>query len=181
MSKLLSAALVILVLSACSSASVDDYANFEPKLDPVLFFDGKLTAHGVIKNRGGGVIRTFSADINAYWKDDIGTLEEEFLFDDGEIQLRKWTLTPTGDGTYVSTAGDVVGEGQLIYAGNSIFLDYVLRIAYGESSIDVRVDDRMYLVSDNVLINESIMKKFGVRVGSIALVIIRHEAGQPVI
>jgi hypothetical protein len=181
MSKLLSAALIALALSACSSVSIDDYARFEPTLDPVLFFDGKLTAHGVIKNRGGGVMRTFSADINAYWKDEIGTLEEEFLFDDGEIQYREWTLTPSGDGTYISTAGDVVGEGQLKSAGNSIFLNYVLRIAYGESSIDVTVDDRMYLVSDNVIINESIMKKFGVRVGSIALVIIRHEAGEPAI
>jgi len=168
-------------MAACSSVSVDDYRDFEPSLDPARFFDGKLTAHGVIKNRGGRVIRTFNADIIAFWQDGVGTLEEDFLFDDGEIQRRVWTLTPKGDGTYVSTAGDVVGEGMLESTGNSIFLDYVLRIAYGESSIDVRVDDRMYLVSENVLINESSMKKFGVRVGGITLVIIRHEAATPVI
>ena len=181
MTKLVSAALAILLLSACSSASVDDHSNFTPQLDPVDFFDGKLTAHGVIKNRSGRVIRTFSADINAYWKDDIGTLEEDFVFDDGELQTRKWTLTPAQNGAYIGTAGDVVGEGKLTNAGNSIFLDYVLRIAYGESSIDIRVDDRMYLVSDNVVINESIMRKFGFRVGSISLVIIRHETDQSII
>ena len=176
----LATCVILLLLGACSSVSVDDYRGFEPALDPVRFFDGKLTAHGVIKNRGGRVIRTFSADIIAFWQDGVGTLEEDFLFDDGEIQRRVWTLTPKGDGTYVSTAGDVVGEGLLESSGNSIFLDYVLRIAYGESSVDVRVDDRMYLVSENVLINESSMKKFGVRVGGITLVIIRHEATTPV-
>lgn len=170
---------LILLVTACSSIHVDDYAGFEPALDPVTFFDGKLTAHGVVKNRGGLVIRTFNADIKAYWQDGVGTLEEDFTFDDGEVQRRVWTLTPRGDGTYVSTAGDVVGDGLLETAGNSIFLDYVLRIAYGESTIDVRVDDRMYLVSDNVLINESSMKKFGVKVGSIALVIIRHDSQPP--
>ncbi|MEH6592583.1 MAG: DUF3833 domain-containing protein [Halioglobus sp.] len=179
MTKLPLLLLLTLLLGACSSVSVDDHANFRPALDPVLFFDGKLTAHGVIKNRGGRVIRTFSADIVASWQNGVGTLDEAFVFDDGEVQQRVWTLTPSGDGTYLSTAGDVVGEGLLTTAGNSIFLDYVLRIAYGESSIDVKVDDRMYLVSENVLINESIMKKFGVRVGSIALVIIRHESSTP--
>jgi len=180
MPKTLTSFVCILLLSACSAVTVDAYKNFEPLLDPVAFFDGKLTAHGVIKNRSGLVIRTFNADINAYWRDGIGTLEEEFLFDDGEVQHRVWTLTPSGNGTYISTAGDVVGEGLLSFSGNSIFLDYVLRVPYGGSSVDVRVDDRMYLVSEDVLINESIMKKYGVRVGSISLVIIRHRVATPV-
>lgn len=180
MPKSLTSFVCIMLLSACSAVSVDDYKNFEPSLDPVAFFDGKLKAHGVIKSRSGLVIRTFNADINAYWRDGVGTLEEEFLFDDGEVQQRVWTLTPSGNGTYISTAGDVLGEGLLSFSGNSIFLDYVLTIPYGESSVDVRVDDRMYLVSENVLINESIMKKFGIRVGSISLVIIRHRVATPV-
>ena len=175
MTKILICLVLSTVLGACSSVSVDDYSNLEPSLDPVVFFDGKLSAHGVIKDRGGVVIRTFNADIDAFWRDGVGTLDENFLFDDGEIQRRVWTLTPSGTGHYISTAGDVVGEGKLSFSGNSIFLDYVLRIAYGGASVDVRVDDRMYLVSEDVLINESIMTKYGVRVGSIALVIIRHE------
>ena len=179
MPKTLTAFVCILLLSACSAVSVDDYENFEPSLDPVAFFDGKLTAHGVIKNRGGLVTRTFNADINAYWRDGVGTLEEEFLFNDGEVQHRVWTLTPSGNGAYISTAGDVVGEGLLSFSGNSIFLDYVLRVPYGGSSVDIRVDDRMYLVSEDVLINESIMKKYGVRVGSISLVIIRQRVATP--
>ena len=45
MAKLLPAFMAVLMLSACSGVSVEDYANFQPKLDPVVFFDGKLTAH----------------------------------------------------------------------------------------------------------------------------------------
>jgi hypothetical protein len=127
----------------------------------------------VVKDRGGKVIRHFNADIVAQWADGVGTLTEDFVFDDGEKQRRVWTLTPTGDGRYTGTAGDVVGEATLQQAGNSLFLDYVLRLPYNGSEVDVRVDDRMYLVARDVLINESTLSKFGVRVGNLVLVITR--------
>ena len=175
MLRLLILCLSITLVTACSSVKVDDYRDYEPTLHPETFFDGSLTAHGVVKNRGGRVIRTFNADIAASWDDGVGTLVEDFIFDDGETQQRIWTLKPNGEDGYSGTAGDVIGVGELELAGNSLFLDYVLRIPYGDSTVDLRVEDRMYLVSPNVLINESIMKKFGVRVGSIDLVILRQE------
>ena len=52
--------------------------------------------------------------------------------------------------------------------------DYVLRIPYGDGTIDLSVDDRIYAVSKDVLINESRMSKFGFDVGRIILTIIRH-------
>jgi hypothetical protein len=171
-----SAALVLLLgLAACTSVDVTDYAADNPPLDPESFFDGYLTAHGIIKDRSGRVIRRFNADINAYWRDGIGTLEEDFVFDDGEQQRRVWTLTPAGDQRYVGTAGDVVGDGIVTVAGNSMFLDYTLRIPWGDGTLDLRIDDRMYLVHPDILINESRMKKFGIGVGEIVLVIERRS------
>lgn len=175
MFRLYIAALIISLLGACSPVTVEDYRNYKPALQPETFFSGYLTAHGVIKNRSGLVIRTFNAHIDANWREGIGTLVEDFTFNDGESQQRIWTLTPNRSGSYTGTAADVVGPGKMKLAGNSLFLDYVLRIPYGESTIDVRVDDRMYLVAPDVLINESVMKKFGVKVGSIDLVIVRHN------
>ena len=158
-------------LSACGSVSVEEYAANKPQLVAEEFFNGKLLAHGVVKNRGGQVIRYFSASIDASWSDGIGSLDEKFVFDDGEQQTRLWTLKPTGDNNYVATAGDVIGDGKMKVAGNSVFLDYVLRVPYDGDSIDLRIDDRMYLVSERVLLNESIMTKWGFEVGSILLVI----------
>ena len=165
----------LVLLSACSQVQVKDYSDLKPILKPEQFFSGQLSAHGVVKNRKGKVIRTFTADITASWKDAVGTLDEDFVFNDGEKQQRIWTLTPTGDATYIGTAGDVVGDGEVAVAGNSMFLNYVLQVPYGDGTVDVKVDDRMYLVSRNVLINESRMSKFGFRVGTILLTIIRHD------
>lgn len=164
----------LIAIASCSSVSVEDYADNKPRLVAEEFFNGKLSAHGIVKNRGGEVIRYFNAKINAYWVDGIGTLDEQFVFDDGEQQTRVWKLKPVGAGKYTATAGDVIGEGNMQVAGNSVFLDYVLRIPYGDGTIDLKIDDRMYLVSERVLLNESIMTKWGFEVGEIVLVITRE-------
>lgn len=164
-------AFVLAAVSACSSVTIDEYDDNKPLLVPEKFFDGQLSAHGIVKDHGGQVIRYFSAEIKANWVNGIGTLDEKFVFDDGEQQTRVWKLKPEPDGSYVATAGDVIGEGKMKVAGNSLFLDYVLRIPYGDGTIDLRIDDRMYLVSERVLLNESVMTKWGFKVGQITLVI----------
>lgn len=173
--RFLSLLLVSILLAACSYVDVNDYADNQPTLVPEVFFNGKLTAHGVVKNRSGKVIRSFTADITAHWADGIGTLEEDFVFDDNELQRRVWTLTPSGKNRYVGSASDVVGTANMEVAGNSMFLDYVLRIPYGDNTLDIVIDDRMYLVSPEVLINESTLNKFGLNVGQILLVITKHD------
>ena len=164
-------AICTVALTSCASVSVDDYAANQPRFIAEEFFNGQLSAHGILKNRRGQVIRYFSASIDAYWVDGVGTLEEQFVFDDGERQSRVWKLKPETAGNYIATAGDVIGEGSMQVAGNSLFLDYVLRVPYGDGSIDLRIDDRMYLVSERILLNESIMTKWGFEVAQLTLVI----------
>jgi len=171
-------ALTLAGLSACSGVSVTDYAGNTPALEPEVFFDGPLLASGVLKDRGGRVTRRFTARIDAYWRDGVGTLDEDFLFDDGETDRRVWTLTPVAPGRYRATAGDVVGDGLAEVSGNAMFLDYVLRVPYGDDSIDLAIDDRMYLVTPDLLINESVMRKFGFRVGEIVLTIERQDPAE---
>ena len=158
----------------CSTGSVDDYQGSSPAFSPNEFFNGALTAHGVVKDFSGTAIRHFQADITACWENGIGTLDEDFTFDDGTQQTRVWTLTPDGGQTFIGTAGDVVGEGQAKWQGNAMFLDYTLRIELDDGPIDVKIDDRMYRVSENIVINESKMRKFGLGVGEILLTIIRY-------
>lgn len=165
----------VLLGAGCGNVQVDDYRAMQPSFVAEEFFDGSLLASGVIKDRKGKVIRHFTADIKAYWIDGVGTLEEDFVFDDGEESRRVWTLEPTAADAYRATAPDVVGDGVAKVAGNAMFLDYVLQVPYKDGTIDVRIDDRMYLTSSNVLINESVMTKLGFRVGEILLTITRLD------
>lgn len=167
------------LLSACSQVQVTDYRDMQPVFQVEQFFEGPLTAHGVVKDRNGKVIRTFNASIAASWVDGVGTLDEDFQFNDGEKQKRIWTLTRQPDGTYIGTAGDVTGDGVLQQSGNSVFLDYVLQVPYKGNVLEVRVDDRMYLLTPDLLVNESKLKKFGFTVGELLLVIARQPVASP--
>jgi hypothetical protein len=164
----------ILTLSACSSISVNDYSSNTPKFIPQEFFNGNLTAQGVVKNRSGKVTRYFTATINAHWKDGIGTLDEKFIFNDGETQYRTWTLTPTVTGSFNGTAGDVIGTGTGKFSGNAINLKYVLAVKYNDSTINLSVNDWMWLVDSKTVLNESTLTKFGFKVGSIQLVMVKN-------
>ncbi|MCG7200307.1 DUF3833 domain-containing protein [Marinobacter pelagius] len=163
--------LSLVLLAGCASPSLEDYADRSPKLVPEQFFSGELSARGVVKNFAGEVIRTFDADISASWDaDGVGTLDEVFRFDDGEVQTRVWTLEPSPEG-YRADAGDVVEPGTMRWQGNAIHMNYVLRVAYGDGTIDVRMDDWMYLITPDTLINQTTMSKWGIGVGEIVLVI----------
>jgi hypothetical protein len=166
--------LLVLLTVSCSSQKLDVYQNRKPVFAVEEFFQGYLTAHGILKNRGGVVTRTFHATIDASWKDGVGTLKERFHFDDGEVQYRTWVLTPQADGRYNATAGDVVGAGIAATSGNAMHLYYVLQIPYKEKMLDISVDDWMYRVDESTVINESVLRKWGFRVGSIQLAIVKH-------
>lgn len=165
------ALLCVLLLSACSAPDVSLYAKNEPKFELQPFFSGSLMAHGILKNRSGEVIRYFNATLEGRWKEGVGTLAEVFTFDDGEIQYRTWTMTPNDKGEYTATANDVVGVGEIKIAGNALFMKYILQVPYDDDLLEVKVDDRMYMVRDGVVMNESIMTKFGVEVGYLSIVI----------
>ena len=162
-----------LFLSGCST-KIDVYENNNPVFIAEDFFNGPLTAHGIVKNRSGKVIRTFNATLEGSWHEGKGLLAERFVFDDGEVQFRNWSLSPVKDSNgYIGSAEDVLGDAEVHTSGNAMFINYTLVIPYNDSTIDVQVDDRMYLVSDKVLINESKLTKWGFNVGEVVLTIIK--------
>lgn len=163
----------LFTLSGCAGPTVEQYQGNQPSFAPEQFLQGALTAHGVLKNRSGEVTRYFNATIDASWQDGIGTLEERFVFDDGEVQYRTWTLTPTSGTTFNATAGDVVGTGTGATAGNALNLKYVLEIDYNDKKLKLNVDDWMWRVDEHTVINQSTLSKWGFTVGTIQLVISR--------
>lgn len=163
--------MIMQTVSACSSSEVSQYGDSELQLDLKQFFSGKLKAYGIVKNHKGKVIRHFSADIDASWQGNKGTLDEVFYFSDGEEQTRVWTLEPNNNGIYHATANDVVGKHPMTIVGNALFMEYVLQLPWKGKTLDVKVDDRMFLVAENRIINESSFYKWGFNVANVQLVI----------
>jgi len=102
--KAIFASLSAALLTACSGVDVNQYANETPKLDLPVFLNGSIDAWGVFQKRSGEVARRFTVDIQATWKSpDEGTLDEHFVYSDGEKQRRVWTLKRQADGSWHGT------------------------------------------------------------------------------
>lgn len=158
-----------LSLSGCSSVDIDKYASETPVLDLREYFSGTLDAHGIFQDRSGEVVKRFHVLIDASWKGDVGTLDERFTYSDGSTQQRIWTITRHDEKRYSGRADDVVGEATGEARGNALRWRYVLALPVGERVINVDFDDWMFLMDDRVMLNRSVMSKFGFRLGEVTL------------
>ncbi len=168
-------ALVLLLLGACSQVNIDNYSPTKPALDLRSFLQGDLTAHGMLQDRSGRMTRRFVASMHASWSGETGTLVEHFRFDDGEEQDRTWILQHHGNGRYTGTAGDVVGEAAGSTAGSVFQWQYQLLVPWNDGQLAVSLDDWLYLIDENHLINVTRLSKFGFKVGQLTLMIDKQQ------
>lgn len=163
------ALLLPFLFTACSSHSVNDYADSALVFDPVDFFNGKIIAEGFVRDRSGKISRSFTADIDAQWDQNSGVLDEVFYWSDGERQTRVWQFTATDYG-FVGTAGDVKGEAPMVYAGNVINMAYQLEIPLANgNTVAVNMDDWLVQTSATTIVNVTDMSKFGLNLGQVVL------------
>ena len=166
--------LTTILFTGCTGMKIEDFNNTKPEFIPQEYFNGKLRAYGIVKDRSGKIIRSFKGEMIGSWdKNGIGTLDEFFVYDDGEEMKRVWTLKPIENKKFIATANDIVGESSMIANGNTVMIDYLMRTPYKSSTIDLSVQDWLHLQDDGVIINHSKMKKFGFVVGELVITIIK--------
>jgi hypothetical protein len=159
---------LVLSVTGCAAPRIQAYRDNEPKVDIREYFDGELVAYGTVQDITGKVVSRFTADIRGSWDGDEGTLNETFTFEDGAEEIRNWTLRLNPeDGSFTGTAHDVVGEAKGEQAGNAIFMKYTLRRDINGRTIDFTMDDRLYLINESLMMNQTKMKKFGITVAEL--------------
>ena len=166
---LLAAFVVAASLAGCAAVDPQSYASEKPVLDLPTYFNGTLVGHGMFQSRSGKVERRFVVTIDARWEGNVGTLDEHFVWSDGEKQRRVWTITRVDAGTYTGTADDVVGVAQGRASGNALYWTYTLALPVSGRTWHVRFDDWMYLIDDKVMLNTAVMSKWGIRLGQVTL------------
>lgn len=175
MKNLLLIFITTILLTGCASMKIEDFNNTKPEFVPQDYFNGKLRAYGIVKDRSGKIIRSFKGEMIGSWdKNGVGTLDEFFVYDDGEEMKRVWTLKPIENKKFIATADDIVGESPMIANGNTVMIDYIMRTPYKSSTIDLSVQDWLHLQDEKVIINHSKMKKFGFVVGELVITIIKE-------
>ncbi|HCJ7376741.1 TPA: DUF3833 family protein, partial [Enterobacter hormaechei subsp. xiangfangensis] len=105
------------------------------------------------------------------------TLNEHFVYDDGEKQQRVWHIRRVGQNRYEGTAGDIEGVATGQAAGNALNWRYSMNVKADGKTWLLHFDDWMYLQDSTRLFNKTEMKKFGVTVATVTLFFTRKEGG----
>ena len=168
MKKLLAGVLVLL-LQGCGGMKPGDFTDQEPKLDLFTYFEGQTLAWGWFEDRFGKIRRQFKVTIDGRIEGEALILDEDFVYRDGELAKRIWTISRTGPNQYRGTADDVVGEAVGTASGNALNWRYTLALPIGESVWNVQFDDWMFLQEDGVMLNRAVVTKFGLELGRVSI------------
>jgi hypothetical protein len=154
--------------TGCSTVPMADYAAGKPVLDLAIYFNGTVDGWGMFQDRSGKVLRRFYVRLEGTWDGNQGVLDERFEFADGARETRTWKLVKDGE-RYTGTAADVIGTAQGAAQGNALRWNYVLAVPVDGTTWQMDMDDWMYLIDDETLLNRTQMSKLGVRVGEVTL------------
>ncbi|MGO1246541.1 MAG: DUF3833 domain-containing protein [Oceanisphaera sp.] len=171
----MAATLVLSALLMSCSSEINDYAGTHPQFELDEYFNGELSAHGIVQDRSGKVLRRFSVDMTGSWQGNKGTLEEDFIYDDGEQQRRVWHLTKTAEGHYTGTADDVVVDAVGQTKGFALNWRYTLAVPVDGKVWHIDFNDWMYQLDEHRVLNRADMTKWGVKVGEVTLWIERKH------
>lgn len=158
----------LLLLNGCST-SLEDYQDTTPTFDLKSYFDGQVTAWGIVQDYSSELTRRFCVDIVGTWDGNQGQLHETFYYADGEQQIRIWELQIGEDGSVTGTAGDVIGQASGSSSGTAFNWQYTLEVPIGDSTYQFAIDDWMYMLDEQRLMNRSYMKKVGLTVAEISI------------
>jgi hypothetical protein len=160
----------LMLITGCSSAKVEDYAGHTPTLDIRQYLNGDIEAWGMFIDNSGKADPMFQVKMKGEWQGNKGTLKEHFIYSDGHTKDRLWNLEFQDDHTFTGTAADVVGIAKGTQSGNAAHIAYVLTVTTEDgSSYNMSMDDWLFQMNDELVLNRNEMRKFGIKVGELII------------
>lgn len=157
-----------------------DFQGREPRLAVEEYFLGRTRAWGIFEDRFGTLRRQFVVTIDGSWDPQARmlTLDEHFVYGDGETERRVWSIRKLDEHRYEGTADGVAGLAVGESYGNALNWRYEFDLKVGASVWRVRFDDWMFLLDPDVLVNRATVSKLGFALGTVSL-FFRRQAATP--
>ncbi len=130
-------------------------------------FRGRTVGRGVFRVPIAGVERRFRADLVGTLRGDSFTVVEDFFFEDGETDRLTWRFRRTGPGSWTGRREDTVGEAKVSETGREVRLDYVADVRSRGQVTRLGFSDVIYRRPDGVVINEAVVTRSGLPIGSV--------------
>jgi hypothetical protein len=173
--KIIFVLIITFLLTNCSGNNMKpiDFKDQKPRLIIEEYLSGNIKAWGILQNRSGKVTRQFSANLNGKWDGKKLILDEEFIWNDGEIQTRKWKINKIDEHYYEGTAADVVGKAKGYSYGPAFKFEYVLLVPVKAKEMKITFDDWIFMQDERVAINRATMTKFGIKVAELTVMFVK--------
>ena len=120
-------------------------------------------------DRFGSIQRQFEVVVEGRKTDAGFSLDEYFLYDDGEREERRWDVTALGNGRYEGRCRDVIGVAHGVCTANMLSWKYRFRLEMFGRKVAVTFDDVMVLQFGGVLVNRATVSKAGLKLGEVLL------------
>jgi hypothetical protein len=171
---MVAAAGLALIAGCTGKPSFEDPVMTDRTLNLEEFFDGDLVAYGQFQDIFGTVRRQFVVNIHGDWDGERLILTEDFVYEDGSVEQRVWTLVKTGEDSWEGTAPGVIGTATGREDGDRFNWQYEIDLpipsATGETeTLRVTFDDWMWLWADDRLFNRAYVKRFGFDIGDVSI------------
>jgi hypothetical protein len=161
-----------LPLGACATVPPSPSAP-SGRLTLVDAFRGRTVGEGVFRVPVAGIERRFRATLNGRYDGRVLTVVEDFLFADGETDRLTWRFTRVAPGRWTGTREDVVGQADVREGPTEIRLDYTADARSRGTTTRLGFSDIIYRRADGVVVNEAVVTRFGVPIGSVEFLIRR--------
>ena len=166
------AGLCALPLAGCATSPSAPNSQNLKAITLVDAFEGRKTGSGVFKVPVAGVTRSFTAKLNGTLKGNTFTVVEDFVYDDGEKQTLTWRFVRTGSNKWDGRREDTLGVAKVVETGTEVRLDYVADVLSKGKVTRLGFSDVIYRTSDGKVINDAIVLKAGLPIGSVRFEII---------
>jgi hypothetical protein len=172
------AALTGFIAAVAGAASAAD-AEAPAPLTLEGYFTGTTHGSGAFNSWIAGVDRAFELTAEGYWDGTTLTLVEDFHFADGARERKTWRFVRTGEGTYIGTREDVVGEAVVTTDDGQIRMTYDLDLPRADgSTIRLHFRDIIERQRDGTVLNTARVTKFGLPIARVEVVFSKPAIGR---
>lgn len=161
---------VPLVIAGCATVPPSPRVATRP-VTLIDAFQGRTVGRGLFSVPLAGVERGFDARLNGTFRTVQGvetlTVVEDFFFDDGETDRLTWVFARTGPNTWTGVREDTVGSADIVETENEVRLTYTADVVSRGETTRLGFADVIYRRADGVVINEAVVTRFGLPVGTV--------------
>ena len=161
--------ILLFTLLGCSNMKIENFSNAKPEFNLMEFFEGEVHAWGIVEDRFGNIRRQFTVYMTGVIKNETLTLEEDFVYADGEIDKRIWKFSKFDEKSYKGFANDIIGEAVAKEQGNAFNMKYKMDLDLGFAELRVNFNDWMFRIDESTIINKATINKFGINIATVTL------------